>query len=86
MMAILKQVAYMTRKDYRQQSVFATEVELSQLSATLMKRSEKIIIVGYVWNSRQNGIVLDIRGVSHCFTIGQHSGVEPKIRVVYETD
>lgn len=86
MMAILKQVAYMTRKDYRQQSVFATEVELNQLSATLMKRTEKIIVVGYVWNSRQNGIVLDIRGVSPCFTIGQHSGVEPKIRVVYETD
>ena len=65
--------------------MFATGVELNQLSATFMKRSDKIIIVGYVWNSRQNGIVLDIRGVSPCFTIGQHSGVEPKIRVVHET-
>ncbi len=51
-----------------------------------MKRTDKIIAVGYVWNSRQNGIVLDVRGVSHCFTVGQHSGVEPKIRVIYETE
>jgi len=51
-----------------------------------MKRTDKIVVVGYVWNSRQNGMVLDIRGVSPCFTVGQHSGVEPKIKVVYETD
>lgn len=51
-----------------------------------MKRTDKIIVVGYVWNSRQNGMVLDIHGVSPCFTVGQHSGVEPKIKVVYETD
>ena len=51
-----------------------------------MKRTDKIIAVGYVWNSRQNGIVLDVRGVSHCFTVGQHSGVEPKIMVIYETE
>ena len=51
-----------------------------------MKRTDKIIVVDYVWNSRQNGVVLDIRGVSPCLTIGQHSGVEPKIKVVHETD
>lgn len=51
-----------------------------------MKPIDKIVVVGYVWNSRQNGMVLDIRGVSPCFTVGQHSGVEPKIKVIYETD
>ena len=51
-----------------------------------MRRTDKIVVVGYVWNSRQNGMVLDIRGVSPCVSVGQHSGVEPKIRVVYETE
>ena len=50
-----------------------------------MKRSDKIVVIGMVWYSKQNGMVLDVRGISHCFTVGQHSGVEPKIRVVYET-
>lgn len=50
-----------------------------------MKRTNRIVIVGSVWNSKQNGIVLDVRGVSPCFTVGKHSGVEPKIRIVYET-
>lgn len=50
-----------------------------------MKRSDRIIVIGFVWSSRQNGIVLDVMGVAPCFTVGQHSGVEPKIRVVYET-
>ena len=51
-----------------------------------MKRTDRIVVAGYVWNSRQNGSVLDVRGISHCITIGQHSGTEPKIRVVYEND
>ena len=49
-----------------------------------MKRTNKIIVVGYVWQSNQNGTVLDLNGISHCLSVGQHSGVEPKIRVVYE--
>lgn len=49
-----------------------------------MKRSDKILVVGYVWNSCQNGMVINVRGVSPCFTVGCHSGVEPKIRVVNE--
>ncbi len=51
-----------------------------------MKRTDKIVIAGYVWESRQNGIVLDVSGVSPCIAVGQHSGVEPKIKVVYEVD
>lgn len=50
-----------------------------------MRQTDRIVIVGNVWNSRQNGIVLDVRGVSPCLSVGQHSGVEPKIMVVYET-
>lgn len=69
------------------QHLIAVAVETdSQRSWLLMRRSDKIIIVGNVWNSRQNGSVLDVRGISHCITIGQHSGTEPKIRVVYEND
>ena len=51
-----------------------------------MRKTDRIVIVGNVWNSRQNGMVLDIRGVYPCLSVGQHSGVEPKIRVVYEVD
>lgn len=69
------------------QHLIAVAVETdSQRFWLLMKRTDKIVIVGYVWQSRQNGMVLDIRGVSPCFTVGQHSGVEPKIKVIYETD
>jgi len=51
-----------------------------------MKRTDKIIVVGYVWNSRQNGVVLDVSGIAPTISCGAHSGVEPKIRVVYEVD
>ena len=60
--------------------------EMPDGTCRTLKASDKIVVVGYVWNSRQNGMVLDIRGVSPCFTVGQHSGVEPKIKVIYETD
>lgn len=44
-----------------------------------------IVVVGYVYQSRQNGIVLDAGGgVSPTLSVGQHFGCEPKIRVVYE--
>ncbi len=51
-----------------------------------MRRTDKIVKVGYVWSSRHNGIVLDSCGLSPCLCVGQHSGVEPKIRIIYETD
>lgn len=45
----------------------------------------KIMIVGYVWKSQQNGAVYDVGGVSPCLNCGCHSGVEPKImEVIYE--
>lgn len=44
----------------------------------------KIITEGYVYRSRQNGLVLNPMGVSPTIGVGQHSGVEPRIRVVYE--
>jgi hypothetical protein len=47
--------------------------------------SDRIIVVGYVYVSRQNGCILDVNGVSPCISAGCHSGVEPRIRVVYET-
>ena len=41
--------------------------------------------MGYVWKSQQNGAVYDIQGLSPCLSVGQHSGVEPKImEIVYE--
>lgn len=49
-------------------------------------RRDRIIAVGQVWNSRQNGVVLDVRGIAPTISCGAHSGVEPKIRVVYEVD
>lgn len=50
-----------------------------------MKRSDRIVVVGEVYRSRQNGIVIDVCGVSPCLAVGQHFGVEPKIKVVEET-
>lgn len=47
----------------------------------------RIVILGYVWKSQQNGAVYDVGGVSPCLNVGQHSGVEPKImEIVYECE
>lgn len=51
-----------------------------------MKRSDEIVVVGYCYESRQNGVVLDTIGISQTLSCGCHSGVEPKIKMVYETD
>lgn len=50
-----------------------------------MKRTNKIVVIGFVWRSKQNGMILNVLGLSSCITIGQHNGCEPKIAVVYET-
>lgn len=50
------------------------------------KRSSKIEVVGFVYSSRQNGTLLNIRGVCPTLSVGCHSGVDPKIRIIYETD
>ena len=44
----------------------------------------KIMVLGYVWKSQQNGAVYDWGGLSPCLNCGCHSGVEPKIMVYYE--
>ena len=36
-----------------------------------------------IWKSHQNGWVYDPQGLCPTLTVGQHSGVEPKI-IVYE--
>lgn len=47
--------------------------------------SDRIVIVGYVYpTSRQNGIVVSGGGIAPCLGVGCHSGVEPKIELVYE--
>ena len=46
----------------------------------------KIMVLGYVWKSQQNGAVYDWGGLSPCLNCGCHSGVEPKIMVYYESD
>ena len=45
--------------------------------------NDKVIVVGQVWKSSQNGQVYDPRGVSPTICVGHHAGVEPKI-IVYE--
>ena len=47
--------------------------------------NDKVIIVGQVWRSSQNGQVYDPRGVSPTICAGHHAGVEPKI-IVYEDE
>ena len=46
--------------------------------------TDRIVIAGYVYASNQNGVVHDIQGICQCLGVGCHSGVEPKIKVVYE--
>ena len=36
-----------------------------------------------IWKSNQNGWVYDPNGIAPCLSVGQHSGVEPKI-IEYE--
>lgn len=45
----------------------------------------EIEVVGYVYASDQNGAVLDTQGVSSCLGCGAHGGVEPKIKITFET-
>lgn len=47
--------------------------------------NDKVIVVGQVWKSSQNGAVYDTRGVSPTICAGHHAGVEPKI-IVYEDE
>ena len=49
-------------------------------------RQDKVIVVGYVYASDQNGLVLDTEGICNCLGCGAHGGVEPKIMVVDESD
>lgn len=51
-----------------------------------MKRSSEIVVVGYCYESRQNGVVLDTIGIAPTLCVGCHNGVEIKIKMVYETD
>lgn len=76
----------MMQKVCHQRSFATVAVTNSQKSLLPMKPTDKIVVVGFVWNSHQNGAVYDVRGLSPCFVVGQHSGVESKIKVVYETD
>lgn len=46
--------------------------------------TDKIIIIGYVYESKQNGGVLDVNGIAPCLGVGCHSGVSPRIKVEYE--
>ncbi len=49
-------------------------------------RQDKIIVVGYVYASDQNGAVLDTEGICNCLGCGAHGGCEPKIKIVNESD
>lgn len=42
-------------------------------------KGAKVIVVGQIWRSSQNGMVYDTGGVSPCICVGHHAGVEPKI-------
>ena len=41
--------------------------------------------IGQIWKSEVNGWVYDMRGLAPSLTVGQHSGVSPKI-LVYDED
>lgn len=43
------------------------------------------MIAGWVYSSRQNGVVVRIEGIGPCLGVGCHAGVETKILVVSES-
>lgn len=45
----------------------------------------KVMKVGQIYRSKQNGWVYDPEGVSPTICVGHHAGVEPRI-IVYETE
>lgn len=45
--------------------------------------SRSVLPVWKIWRSHQNGWVYDPQGLAPCLTVGNHSGVEPKI-IVYD--
>lgn len=47
------------------------------------QRPSRCIVTGWIWRSRQNGIVYDPEGIAPTLMVGHHSGVEPKI-IEYE--
>ena len=42
-------------------------------------KTDRIITLGQVYKSQQNGSVYDVAGIAPCLACGCHSGVEPKI-------
>lgn len=49
-------------------------------------KTDRIITLGQVYKSQQNGSVYDVAGISPCLACGCHSGVEPKIlEIEYES-
>ena len=46
----------------------------------------KIEPIGQIWKSEANGWVYWIMGLSHTICVGAHSGVQPKIILIYEDD
>lgn len=49
-------------------------------------RQSSIVIEGWVYASRQNGVVVSPDGLSPCLGVGCHSGVETKILLKYESE
>ena len=45
----------------------------------------RVVVVGYVYRSQQNGQVYDPRGLSPTICVGHHAGVEPRI-IEYEDE
>lgn len=44
-----------------------------------MNEDAKVLTVGQIWRSNQNGQVYDPDGISPTICVGHHAGVEPKI-------
>lgn len=47
--------------------------------------SDSITIRGWIYRSRQNGVVVDAGGVAPTLSVGKHSGVEPRVLWYDET-
>ena len=75
--------AYGIKASYFKNAAITTLTGGGGISHALESSMSGILRIGKIWKSEVNGWVYDTKGCSPALTVGQHSGVSPKI-LIYE--
>lgn len=84
----MKQIAFNTAADGTARTIKANYWKASLANfirggKDSESQPSRVLTIGYVYRSQQNGAVYDPTGVAPCLCVGAHSGVEPRI-IVYD--